>query len=52
MPASKDRKHFGTRLAPAPREVLPRGYRAPSRPGTPWTEAIAVTIEGTTEDAS
>ncbi|KAI4195653.1 MAG: hypothetical protein LQ350_007061 [Teloschistes chrysophthalmus] len=53
MPASKDRKPFGTRLTPAPRVVLPRGYQAPPRPGVPWTEAIAVTIEGTTtEEAS
>ncbi|KAI4096556.1 MAG: hypothetical protein L6R37_006933 [Teloschistes peruensis] len=53
MPASKDRKRFGTRLTPGPRELLPRGFKVPPSPGTPWTEAIAVTIEGaTTEEAS
>ncbi|KAL8761868.1 MAG: hypothetical protein Q9194_007637, partial [Teloschistes cf. exilis] len=53
MPASKDRKRFGTRLTPGPRELLPRGFRALPSTGIPWTEAIAVTIEGaTTEEAS
>ncbi|KAL8667878.1 MAG: hypothetical protein Q9202_000343 [Teloschistes flavicans] len=52
MPASKDHKLFGTRFTPGPRELLPRGFKVPVRPGMTTTEAVAVTIEGTSEEAS